>query len=797
MKQPEILAPAGSLEAAYAAINGGADAVYFGSHAFNARRSAVGMDEKEMAEAVNTCHKAGVKVYITLNILMKDSEIEAVLPLLNYLEVLNVDGLIVQDFGLIRLLRKYYPDFSLQTSTQGSVYGLSGTLFYEQLGFDRVVLPREMSLQEAAYIKKNCSVELKLFCHGALCYAYSGQCLMSSFIGGRSGNRGLCAQPCRKRYTLEDSLGRVLKTGYLLSMKDLNTAEHLDKIVAAGIDALKIEGRMKSPAYVYGVTRYYREKMDAQVGIDNKITLTNQEVAQLFNRDFTAGRLMGETDVIGDAIGRNRGVFVGTIVKSDGRRALIALEKNIGLSVGDGLSFGDDASQGVRVDALFDRNHKKIEKATHGSCVGFPCRFHLGKGTKVWRNRDSVLMDKLEKAAAQKSEIEKQAIDFYLRIQLGKAVTVETQSQTMQAFFTSEILPQKAQKQSLTKAMVQEQFRKLGDTPFALGEVDAEIEDGVFLSRGELNHLRKGAVAALLKEMETGQPTPKPLPKMEKLPQREPCSRPMISLEVADWQYVDFLPNLSVDEVVLPVFDLSAPDHYFEKVALIRKTGKKVLAKFPRIMNSQACEHLKTLWPKPEYWAVDGVLISNTELLYILEDAPFYKEADASLNCFNGQAAMFLKEVGMNAAVLSSELSGKEMRYLSAHSAVEPTALVYGRQEMMISANCVLNCVHKQCDNCKRHGHYSLLDERGARFPLWLDNVGVTHIYNTDTLMLKNELKSLPHVVKWRISITDENIDEIKDICNYYSALQKGKAVEAPVFPARRMTKGNYKRGVE
>ncbi|MEF9919057.1 MAG: peptidase U32 family protein, partial [Eubacterium sp.] len=199
-KIPELLAPAGGLESIKAAVAGGADAVYFGGKAFNARRNAQNMTEDEMREAVLYCENAGVKVYVTLNILIKDSEMPELLNYLNFLAVLKIDGLIVQDLGLIYLLQKYYSNFKLQTSTQGSVYGLQGVLFFENLGFERVVLPREMSIEEAAVIKKQTSVELKIFCHGALCYAYSGQCLLSSMIGGRSGNRGLCAQPCRKKY---------------------------------------------------------------------------------------------------------------------------------------------------------------------------------------------------------------------------------------------------------------------------------------------------------------------------------------------------------------------------------------------------------------------------------------------------------------------------------------------------------------------------------------------------------------------------------------------------------------------
>ena len=203
-KKPELLAPAGTMEAVIAAINGGADAVYFGGKSFNARRNAENMTDEEIKAAVTLCHQHGVKVYVTLNILIKNCEMSELVSTLNFLKTLNLDGLIVQDMGLIYLIRHYFPEFKLQTSTQASVYGVEGVLFFQELGFSRVVLPREMPLTEVAEIKKKTKVELKIFTHGALCYAYSGQCLMSSMIGGRSGNRGLCAQPCRKNYRLFD-----------------------------------------------------------------------------------------------------------------------------------------------------------------------------------------------------------------------------------------------------------------------------------------------------------------------------------------------------------------------------------------------------------------------------------------------------------------------------------------------------------------------------------------------------------------------------------------------------------------
>lgn len=298
--------PAGDVQGVIAAING-ADAVYFGGKHFNARQRADNFDEQEMVEMVDLCHRHGLKVYITLNILVKDSEWPRMLEYLAFLDALSPDGIIVQDPGLMLILREYYPDLPLQTSTQGSVYGTEGTLFFQELGFKRVVLPREITL-EVRRIRQNVSVELKVFCHGALCYAYSGQCLFSSLVGGRSGNRGLCAQPCRKPYTLWDDGNHRIKQGYLMSMKDLNTRAHLLELAEARVNSLKIEGRMKSPEYIYAASRAYQ---DAASGRGD--TIDGQTLAQVFNRGFTTGCIMENSENLNPEMGKNRGTPVGVV----------------------------------------------------------------------------------------------------------------------------------------------------------------------------------------------------------------------------------------------------------------------------------------------------------------------------------------------------------------------------------------------------------------------------------------------------------------------------------------------------
>ena len=262
----ELLAPAGNFEALKAAVEAGADAVYLAGSNFGARAYAGNFSPEELTKAVRFAHLRGVAVHVTVNTIVADSELDSLAEYLSFLNEVGVDAILVQDLGVAALAKRVAPKLILHASTQMTVHSLEGVQFLENMGFSRVVLAREMTLPEIEYICANSEAEIEIFMHGALCVCYSGQCLMSSMIGARSGNRGRCAQPCRLPYELIDENGTDLLEGkagtYLLSPKDLNTLELLPKLIAAGVDSLKIEGRMKRPEYVAVVVETYRAALD-------------------------------------------------------------------------------------------------------------------------------------------------------------------------------------------------------------------------------------------------------------------------------------------------------------------------------------------------------------------------------------------------------------------------------------------------------------------------------------------------------------------------------------------------------
>jgi putative protease len=321
LKYIELLAPAGSKEAFYAAVNNGADAVYLGGKIFNARQFANNFSNEDLKEIIAYAHFHGVKVYITVNTLIADTEIKDLLEYLVFLRNSGVDAIITQDLGVAKLVKEYIPDLELHASTQMTIHNSPGVQFLKEQGFKRVVLSRECSLEDIKNIHKEDKTELEVFIHGALCICYSGQCYMSSMIGGRSGNRGKCAQPCRLGYELMNDQGQKLTDEsfgkHLLSPKDLNTSEFLIELLEAGVTSLKIEGRMKRPEYVATVVRIYRQILD-QYYAHEPISLTDEnkrDLKQIFNRDFTSGYFIKNqgADLMSYKKPNNRGIFLGRV----------------------------------------------------------------------------------------------------------------------------------------------------------------------------------------------------------------------------------------------------------------------------------------------------------------------------------------------------------------------------------------------------------------------------------------------------------------------------------------------------
>ncbi len=538
----ELLAPAGNSEALHAAVENGADAVYLGGKLFNARQQANNFDMQELREELRYAHARGVSIYLTLNTLLHDDEIPQALIYANEACNAGIDGIIVQDIGLAAELRSRFPGLPLHGSTQMTVYDIEGVRVLEEMGFQRVVLARELTLEQASQIARSTSLEVEMFVHGALCVCYSGQCFMSSIIGGRSGNRGRCAQPCRLTYTLAEtgrSSGGGLRSGtenkythraggvrkgrgrevwddpetrprYLMSPKDINSLEYLAEIAASGIRSLKIEGRMKSAEYVATVVRIYRKYLDMGLeqvnkGITTKLSIDEKDwhdLLQIFNRGgFSSGYLKGKTgaDMMSYEKPNNSGVYIGDVISFDTRQQTMKIKLEDGISIGDGIEIwtGRSESPGGIISSIRSdgRNVKREEKGRLAEIGHFKGR--ISPGRKVYKTTDAQLI-KAARESYSGRKMKRIDIKGNAVLKLGcPLMFIVTDGDGHKVSSEGTVLPERALHKPLTGERLREQLQKTGATPFSFSELKIDLQGELSIPISEINDVRRKALDLL------------------------------------------------------------------------------------------------------------------------------------------------------------------------------------------------------------------------------------------------------------------------------------------------------------
>jgi len=488
MKKIELLAPAGSMESVYAAVQMRADAVYIGGSKFSARAYAFNFDDENIALAVDYCHIYGVKVYVTLNTLVKDNELKEIMEYVGFLYSIGVDALIVQDTGLIYLVKNNFPEFELHASTQMTIHNGEAALFLKEIGFTRIVLSRELSLKEIDYISNTLNLETEVFIHGALCICYSGQCLMSSIIGGRSGNRGRCAQPCRLPYTLIDKSTNKEHKAYILSPKDICTIDKLKDIVASGTSSLKIEGRMKRAEYVSGVVEIYRRALDNIY--NNKIQKLDKDtkvLTQLFNREgFSKAYLYGNTgkNMMAYKVPKNSGIPIG-IANDD---LSVTLLENVAIK--DGVMFLDD---GFTLSKII-KDGVDVGSALKGDRVLLkPTKFKVGDF--LYKISDAHLMNELAQSYSDKFK-RKIELNLSIEFNVNKPLKIST-SYFGKSFNSQGDLVQNAINKPLDRVRLIKNLSKTGDTPFIINEVIFESFEEGFIPMASLNLVRRELIESV------------------------------------------------------------------------------------------------------------------------------------------------------------------------------------------------------------------------------------------------------------------------------------------------------------
>lgn len=491
----EILAPAGSIEAFTAAINAGADAVYMGVDRYNARTMSKNFSMEEYEACILEAHKRGVKVYLTLNTLMKDSEIKDALKIVARLYSVGLDAVILQDLGLSLTLHELFPNLAMHASTQMSVYSKEQVEFLASLGFKRVVLARELSIEEIKEICNSTNVEIEVFVHGALCVSVSGQCNMSRLIGSRSANRGSCAQPCRQKYSLykRGEKASVISDKYILSKKDIWGLDLVPELIEAGVKSLKIEGRNKFPEYVAEATRLYKKRITEEV-----TDMEKRELLQVFNRSGKAyGYLKGVRykESVSLDTPKNVGLMLGNVL--DVRKNFIKVKLQECVNLHDGIEVYSDSVISTIVTCIKDENGNIVNaQMNKGDFVWLgdingKCKV----GDKVFKTTDSQVISRLNSEFVKKLT-RKTKCNIEIFVKENSPVKVKASISNNSITYESDVVPQKSINHTLTETEIKEAFSKTQDT-FVDFNVSCILDEGLYLSKAELNCVRREVIEKL------------------------------------------------------------------------------------------------------------------------------------------------------------------------------------------------------------------------------------------------------------------------------------------------------------
>ncbi len=495
MHVPELLAPAGNMESLVAAIQGGCDAVYLAGKLYGARSFAGNFSNEELEQALKYAHSYGVKIYVTVNTLIFEDEVKNLIEYIRYLHQIGVDALIMQDIGMVDLVRKKFPNLEIHASTQMHIHNLEGVLFAKELGIKRVVLARETPIDLIRNIKEKTNMEIEIFIHGALCISYSGQCLMSSLIGGRSGNRGTCAQSCRQPYKLYCNYELVSENEYILSTKDLNTLEHIDELLKSNIDSLKIEGRMKRPEYVFYVVSLYRKAIDNYIKYgETKITDKDiYNLKKIFNREFTKGFIFNEKNskFVNSYRPNHIGIEIGKVLSVKNNRVTILL--NDDLHVQDGIRIlGKYDDVGLIVQNIFIKGNK-VESAKKGDIIDIISDKKVYSDNIVLKTSDYLLLNDIDKNINSNSR--KVLLNAYFEAKLGTNLSLIIEDSINNRIeVKSSYIVDKAIKNSTTKEQVLEQLNRLGNTIYSFNNININVDDNIFIPVKFINDLRRDAI---------------------------------------------------------------------------------------------------------------------------------------------------------------------------------------------------------------------------------------------------------------------------------------------------------------
>ncbi|MCT4564556.1 MAG: U32 family peptidase [Maledivibacter sp.] len=744
----ELLAPAGNMEALKAAISNGCDAIYLGMQKFGARAYSSNFDLESLKEAVKYAHLRNVKIYVTMNTIVFENEVEEMKVQIRGLNEIGVDGIIVQDLVAFKYIVNNFLDMEAHCSTQMGIDDLDGTLLFKELGAKRVVLSREVEIEKVKEIKRIAKIPLEIFVHGALCISYSGNCLMSGLIGYRSGNRGRCVGSCRKKYELIDkTTDTTLGKNYIISTKDLNTIDHINDL--KGIDSLKIEGRMKEPAYVANVVSKYR------MALDNKITEEGKEnLNKTFNRTYTKGFLFHENkkDITNILRPNNFGYEIGRISRIVKDMYEITLTRTLNQNDIIRISHNNE-DVNLTVVKLYDKDGNLINKADDICYIKI--KEKLSKGDLVYITKDYFYYKELE------SSLEKEFKRFNLDIRVyaypDTKLIIDAEGLGFNYLYESDEILGEAINNPTTKDQVIKQFTRLNDTIFKLNHVDFE-EYNAFIPAKLLNAARRDIVQGLydlkLNSQKKRTKAPKAKEKISFIPQK-----PYLTASVTTKEQYDACVSCGIKEI------------YFENV--VRRNQN-------------------------DYKEKEGQLLIGGYggIYHYRKTNPFV--TDYSLNVVNSTSCHELYRLGAKRVTLSYELNNRQIidlinaYYEDNHGYPALEMIVYGKAPLLFTKYCPLQKMN-QCGICKTRS-YELKDEHGT-FPIISHDDCTTTILNGKTLNLLDEIQSIKGIEAFRLNFTVESKEQVVKTIDQALSKLNG-SMNKSVFNQETDTRGHFNKEI-
>ena len=784
----ELLSPVGDFECLKAAVQNGANAVYFGAESFSARAYATNFDNIDLENAINYAKLRGVKTHLALNTLIKNTEFKEAFEIAKKAYKYGIDAIIVQDLGLAKKLISSFPDLDIHASTQMTTTNIEEVKTLKELGFKRIVLSRECSLSEIENICKNTDVEIEVFIHGALCICYSGQCLFSSMVGGRSGNRGQCAQPCRLPYSLisgnnideyiTNDASTTLDKGYLLSTKDICGLENLPDLISYGVTSLKIEGRMKSPSYVATVTRIYRKYIDLATKYTNheieKYEIDENDkkaLMQVFNRGgFSSGHLEDNPnkELVYPQKPNNMGIYLGKIIKYNPNKGLVTAKIETPISIGDGISFENEPTTKYTISELMHKN-ENIKKATTSQIVTFGrMKGNIHINDKIFKITDKELV--AESLNSFSKENIKTKLNCNIEIKQGKTIKVFAESKdfNVKENFEYNYIPDTAKNAPITIEKIKEQFGKTLNTCFEFSNIEIDLDDNLFIPTSVLNEIRRQTISHIEdKIIESfkrkfdyniieNPANVSTINSSYEIVSNSKVQEKSILLNILNLDY-DYSKLKPVDRIYVPLKYFT--DKKYSEIINTLSTKSKLYIYMPLVIKDRFVLQIQNALDQTfKSYKIYGCVVSELASIRLLEYFKTDLIANYNFNVYNSYTTEELNKLGISIYTPSPELDYTEIQNLKS---LNKEVIVYGKIPLMTMSYCLLgksNRCYKECKHlCLSDKKYYLKDRYEFKFRLIPDNTQtITTIYNSRNIKLHDvESKSI------RFDFLEETIEEI------------------------------------